>query len=86
VPRNERLRQADLGDELRDRRRAGRQPLDDAQAIDVGECLVDETKLAQLIGLEDGIREGAADPGRGWGQGRLLRTAIVSTAVYINRR
>jgi hypothetical protein len=86
VPRDERLGQADLGDELRDRRGTGGETPDDSQAVDVGECLVDEAQVAQLVGLEDGVGEGAADPGGRRRQGSILDRAVASTAVYINRR
>jgi hypothetical protein len=61
VPADERLREADLRDELGDRRGPGGESADDPQPVDVGERLVDDPKLAQLIRLEDGVREGASD-------------------------
>jgi hypothetical protein len=51
---------------------------------------VEGTQLAQVFGLGDGRSDGAADSGWCWGQGgtpmgqRLI--AVVSTAIYINRR
>src|SRR4051794_16912080 len=53
VPRHERLRQADMGDELGDRRLTVRQPADDPEAIHVGHDLVEGAQLAQVIGLGD---------------------------------
>jgi len=81
------LAEAHLGDELRDGRFAVRQAADDPQSVDVGEGLVDETQLAQLLRLEDGIGNGAADVGAGGAQGftpRGWRRGVGSTAVYIN--
>lgn len=90
MPRDERLREPDLGDELGDGRLRGREAADDPEPVDVGESLVDEAQLAQLLGLEDGVRERAADAGRRGAQGAVLRYgvagAIGSTAVYINGR
>jgi hypothetical protein len=63
------LREADLRDELRDGRVGGGEPADDPQPIDVGEGLVDEPQLAQVVGLEDGVRDRAADVGAGGTQG-----------------
>jgi SAM-dependent methyltransferase len=63
------LREANLRDELRDGRVGGGQPADDPQAIDIGEGLVDEPQLAQVVGLEDGVRDRAADVGAGGTQG-----------------
>jgi hypothetical protein len=71
VPRHERLRQPDLRDELRDGRLAVRQAPDDPEPVDVGERLVDETQLAQLIWLEDGVGDRAANVGAGGAQGEL---------------
>jgi hypothetical protein len=70
MPRNQGLRQAHLRDELRDGRRAGREATNDAEPVHVRKRLVDESQLAQLIGLEDGVRDRASDPGRGGGQSR----------------
>jgi hypothetical protein len=57
----------------------------DAEPVDVGERLVDETQLAELVGLEDGVRDGGADVGAGGAQVDDSSAAIGSTAVYINR-
>jgi hypothetical protein len=92
MPRDERLGEPHLGDELGDGRLGGRETADDAESVDVGQRLVDEAQLAQLVGLEDGVRDRAADVGAGGTQGIGLRdrcrlraaTAVGSTAVYIN--
>jgi hypothetical protein len=91
MPRDERLRQADLGDELCDRGLGDREGPDDPEAVDVGQRLVDETQLAQLLRLEDGVGDRAADAGgRGAqggdapGSGSDEARAVGSTAVYIN--
>lgn len=70
MPRYKRLGQPDLGDKLGDGRLGGRQAADNPEPVDVGEGLVDEAQLAQLVGLEDGVRERAADAG-GRGAQRL---------------
>ena len=88
MPGHQRLRQPDLRDELGDGRLAGGQASDDAEAVDVGQGLVDEAQLAELVGLEDGVRDRAADVGARGAQGEMLRlgrgAAVGSTAVYIN--
>jgi hypothetical protein len=66
VPRDERLRQADLSDELGDGRLSLREAADDAKTVDVGEGLVDEAQLAEIGRLVDDGRERRADPG--WGR------------------
>jgi hypothetical protein len=63
VPADEGLRQADLLDQVRDRGVAVREALDDAEPIDVGECLVDDPQLAELVGLVDDRGDGRTDPG-----------------------
>jgi hypothetical protein len=53
-------------DEIPHRRRAAGKALDDAQPIDVGERLVEQAQLAQVIGLvDDGGERGANAGGRG---------------------
>jgi hypothetical protein len=69
VPRDERLGQTDLGDELGDGGLGLGQAADDPEAVDVGERLVDEPEFAQVAGLDDGGRDRRADAGRGRGQG-----------------
>jgi hypothetical protein len=79
------LREPDLGDELGDGRFGLRQAADDAQPVDVGECLVDETELAQVAGLVDDGRERRTDSGGGGGQrGGSRAGSVASTTVYIN--
>ena len=71
MPRDEGLRQSDLGDELGDGRfRDGENP-EDPQPVDIGEGLVDQPKLAEVVGLEDRIRDRAADVGAGGTQGKV---------------
>ena len=66
-----------------------RQAPDDAEPVDVGEGFVHETQLAQLVRLEDGVGDRAADAGRGGTQGECSGSEgddrrVGSTAVYIN--
>ena len=73
VMADERLRQADMGDQVVTRGLALGEPAHDAQAVDVGEGLVEGAQVAQVIGLDDDRRDGRADPGgRGHGRGGLL--------------
>jgi hypothetical protein len=57
------LGQADVLDELGDARGAGRQTLDDPEPVYVGQRLVEQADLAELVGLVDDRRDGGADPG-----------------------
>ena len=85
MPRHERLRQQDLGHELRDGRLGLGQGPDDPETVDVGQRLVDEAQLAELLGLEDGVGDRAADAGgRGAQDGLQGNGTVGSTAVYIN--
>ena len=90
MPRDERLGKPDLGHELGNGCFGGREAADDPEAVDVGEGLVDEAQLAQLVGLEDGVGDRAANAGGRGAQGSVLRSwswvdrAIGSTALYIN--
>src|SRR6185312_9933147 len=68
VPRNERLAEPDVGDELGDGRLAVRQPAHDPEPVHVGHGLVEGTQLAQLLGLGDGRGDRAADANGGGGQ------------------
>ena len=68
MPRDERLGQPDGRDELGDRRVAVGEGPDDAEAVDVRQGLVDEAQLAQLLRLEDGVGDRAADAGAGGAQ------------------
>jgi hypothetical protein len=62
-----------------------REPSDDPQPIDVCKGLVDETQLAELVGLEDGIGDRAANVGaRGAQRESPGSGAVASTTVYIN--
>ena len=63
MPADERLGQPDFLDQVRHRRVAVREALDDAEPIDVGECLVDDPQLAELVGLVDDRGDGRTDPG-----------------------
>ena len=64
MPRDERLRQADVVDELGDRRLGAGEPLNDPQPVHVSEGLVEGPQCAQLLGLVDDRRDGAAHAGR----------------------
>jgi hypothetical protein len=80
VPADERLRQAHVLDEVPNRRVARREAPDDAEPVDVGEGLVHDPQLAEIIGLVDDRGERRPDSGAGGAQGDVL----ASTAVYIN--
>jgi hypothetical protein len=88
VPRDERLREPDLGHELGHGGLRNGERADDPQAVDVGERLVDETQLAQLVRLDDGVGDRAANAGGRGTQdersGGSVARAVRSTAVYIN--
>jgi len=84
MPRHERLGQPDLGDELGDGGFSLGQAANDPEPVDVGQGLVDEAELAEVVRLGDGGRERRADTGRGRGQGGDPRGAVASTTVYIN--
>jgi hypothetical protein len=70
-------------DELGDRRCARGQALDDAQAVDVGEGLVEAAQFAQVVGLVDDRGDRRADAGGRGGQGV---SAPLSIGLYIKRR
>jgi hypothetical protein len=91
MPGDERLRQADRGHEVRDRGVAGREDADDPEAVHVGQGLVDQPELAQLLGLKDRVGDRAADVGAGRAQREGLRVLVGdacrpvgSMPVYIN--
>jgi hypothetical protein len=84
VPGHQRLRQPDLRDELGDRCLAVSQAAHDPESVDVGERLVDEAQLAELVRLEDGVGDRAANVGARGAQGELRRIVVASTTVYIN--
>ena len=73
-------------DELRDRGGTGRQAPDDPQPVDIGQGTVEQSDLAQLVGLVDDGRDGRADAGRRWAQGEApgRREREGSTRIYIN--
>jgi hypothetical protein len=71
VPTDERLGQADLLDQIGHRRVPIGEALDDPESVDVGERLVDDPQLTELVGLVDDGRDGRADSGGGGGQGDL---------------
>jgi hypothetical protein len=87
VPADERLRQADLLDQIGHRGVAIGETLDDSEAVDVGQRLVDEPELTELVGLVDDGRDGRADAGRrgrqGWSPGRSssYQRRFISTEV-----
>ena len=82
MPAHERLGEPNVIDELRYRRRARGQALDDAQAVDVGEGLVEAAQLAQFVGLVDDGGDRRADAGGRGGQD----SAPLSIGLYIKRR
>ena len=63
MPGNQRLREADMGDQLCDGRLADGEPPDDAQSVHVCHDLVEGTQLTKLFRLGDGRGDRAADPG-----------------------
>jgi hypothetical protein len=82
VPAHERLRQADVLDEVAHGRMPVGQPLDDPEPVDVRECLVDDAKLPQVVRLVDDAGESRADP-----RARRAQDASgASMAIYINGR
>lgn len=90
MPRDERLAETHVLDELGDRRLTLGEPADDPKAVDVGERLVDEADGSELLGLVDDRREGGPDPGGRGTQGDAPRmgdgAAVGSIGVYINMR
>jgi hypothetical protein len=64
VPRDQRLGQADVLDQLRHGRVAVGEAAHDAQPIDVGQGLVEQPDGTQVVGLVDDRGDGGADPGR----------------------
>jgi hypothetical protein len=83
VPADQRLGEPDVVDELGNGRRALGQSLDDAQAVDVRQGLVEAAQLAQIVGLVDDRGDRRADVGGRGGQGVRLRLSI---ELYIKRR
>ena len=70
MPGHERLRQPDLLDEVGNAGVGLGETPDDPQPVDVGERLVDEPELAEILRLEDGVGDRAADVGPGRTQGQ----------------
>src|SRR5437762_1522565 len=68
VPAHERLGQPDVLGEVRHAGMPECETLDNAQPVDVGERLVDQAELAQLLRLVNDGRDGRPDPGAGWRQ------------------
>jgi hypothetical protein len=85
VPRDERLAEADLGDELGDGRLPPGETTDDPQAVDVGEGLVDQAQLAEVLRWEDGAGDRAADVGAG-GTQRMTSAEQPTDPRWINGR
>ena len=86
VPADERLREADVLDQVRHAGVSEREALDDPQAVDVGEGLVDDAQLAEVFGrVGDGSERGPkSGPGRAqWGcpRARLDQPRFISTVV-----
>lgn len=92
MPRDKGLAEADVVDELGDRRLALGEPADDPEPVDVGQGLVDEADGAEVVGLVDDGGDGRADAGGGGAQGkgsgccRRDDPSVGSMAVYINMR
>ena len=81
VPRHERLAEPDALDQLGDRGLALGEPLDDPQAVHVGEGLVDDAQRAELVGLVERRRDGRANVRGRWGQaGRSDRETVRGVA------
>jgi hypothetical protein len=83
MPADEGLGEPHVIDELGDGRGALGQALDDTQAVDVGQSLVEAAQRAQVIGLVDDRGDRRADVGGRGGQGVRLRLSI---ELYIKRR
>jgi hypothetical protein len=89
MPADERLRQADLLDEIGHGGASPGQAPDDPQPVHVGEGLVDDPQLTEILGLVDDRGDGRANAGaRGRQEASpvdVLVRAVTSTAIYINR-
>ena len=87
MPADQGLAQADVLDELRDVGRPVGQAPDDAQAVDVGEGLVEAADRTQVVGLVDNRREGRADAGGGRTQGKapVINDALYQAALMLCR-
>ena len=88
VVADERLRQADVGDELGDAGLALGEAPHDAQAVHVGEGLVEGAQVAQVVGLDDDRGDRRAEPGGGrhGAAGSPGSAVVASTTVDINGR
>jgi hypothetical protein len=91
MPRDERLAQADVVDELGNGRLALGEATDDPEPVDVGQGLVDEADRAEVFGLVDDRRDRGADAGAGRAQGSAPVAGsrsddVGSIGVYINMR
>jgi hypothetical protein len=86
VPADERLREPDFLDQIGDGGVAVREAFDDAEPIDVGQRLMNDAQLPQLIGLVDNGSNGRANTGGGGGQEEGLPEGrrVASTTIYIN--
>jgi hypothetical protein len=85
MPTHEWLRQSDVRDKIPHACVAFGKPAHDPQPVHVGQGLVNDFELTQVVGLIDDRGQRRADPSRGWTQGESL-LAIASTAIYINAR
>ena len=58
--------------------------VDDPEAVDVGEGLVDDPQLAELVGLVDDRRNGRSDSGgrRGQGEDSEVGTRRINDGLY----
>jgi hypothetical protein len=81
VPADQRLAEADRVDEVADGGRALDQAANDAQPVHIGQSLVEDPKLAQIVGLIDDRGDGAADVRGGRQAGGL--SILLQTSLYI---
>jgi hypothetical protein len=82
VPADERLRQADVLDQVRDAGVSEREALDDAQPVDVGERLVDDPELAEVFGRVGDGGERGPDSGPGRAQRGFLERGWINRGLY----
>lgn len=68
MPADQGLRETDFLDEVGDGRVTAGQTPDDPKSIDVGQGLVDDPQLTEVVGLVDDRRKGRADAGSRGGQ------------------
>ncbi len=91
MPRDERLAEPDVVDELGDRRLTLREPPHDSQAIHVRQGLVNQSNGAEILGLVNDRGDRGPDTSRRRAQERLRSVAaaiqgVGSMEVYINMR